>query len=109
MGEYKVDWNADEIIVDGHKCKRLEEGVYAVQDEYMVDAYDWEMDKRNSGLRAFALYNGEDALQKIMIICKPIHICVVRGNQCMPKDKVNIALFCAYSEVDVDPIVCSML
>lgn len=100
MSEYKVDWNADEIIVDGHRCKRVEEGVYEVQDEYMVDTYEWKMDKRNTGLRAFAIYNGENALQEVLFICKPVGDCIINGSRRMPKDKTKISLFCVYSDED---------
>lgn len=77
MGEYKINWNEDEIVVDGHRCKRVEEGVYEVQDKYMIFEEEWIDGPRNKDLHILAIYNGDSKLQEVRYVCPEIHRYIV--------------------------------
>ncbi len=49
MKDYIV-YGMDELIIDGHRCKKLDQGVYETCDSYIVTKDIWENDKRNKGL-----------------------------------------------------------
>lgn len=102
MGEYKVDWNADEIIVDGHKCKKVEEGVYEVQDVYQIYDEDWMMDKCNAGLHIFALSNRSNKLREVKYVCPELHKYIIAAAKRMPKNVGHSSVFCMYTEEDHD-------
>lgn len=45
-----IIYNPDELIIDGHRCRKLDEGVYETCDLYIVTRDIWEHDERNRGL-----------------------------------------------------------
>lgn len=49
MTDYIV-YGMDELFIDGHRCKKLDKGVYETCDAYIVTRNIWENDKRNRGL-----------------------------------------------------------
>ena len=49
MKDYIV-YGMDELMIDGHRCKKLDQGVYETCDSYIVSKDIWENDKRNKGL-----------------------------------------------------------
>lgn len=49
MTDYIV-YGMDELIIDGHRCKKLDQGIYETCDSYIVTKNIWENDKRNKGL-----------------------------------------------------------
>lgn len=49
MEDYIV-YGMDELIIDGHRCKKLDDGVYESCGAYIVTRDIWENDKRNKGL-----------------------------------------------------------
>lgn len=49
MIDYIV-YEKDELIIDGHRCKKLDNGVYESCDAYIVTRENWENDERNKGL-----------------------------------------------------------
>ena len=49
MTDYIV-YGMDELRIDGHRCKKLGQGIYETCDSYIVTKNTWENDKRNKGL-----------------------------------------------------------
>ncbi|MDE6530647.1 MAG: hypothetical protein K2K96_07715 [Lachnospiraceae bacterium] len=49
MKDYIV-YGINELIIDGHRCKKLDQGIYETCDSYIVTKDIWENDKRNKGL-----------------------------------------------------------
>lgn len=49
MSDY-IMYKEDELIIDGHRCKKLDRGLYETCDTYLVTKDIWEKDKRNQGL-----------------------------------------------------------
>lgn len=49
MTDYIV-YGMDELFIDGHRCRKLDTGVYETCDAYIVTRDIWENDKRNRGL-----------------------------------------------------------
>lgn len=58
MHDYIV-YRKDELIIDGHKCKKLDEGVYESYDTYIVTKSIWEKDERNRGLVLITIRENE--------------------------------------------------
>lgn len=58
MHDYIV-YREDELIIDGHKCKKLDEGVYESYDTYIVTKGIWEKDERNKGLVLITIRENE--------------------------------------------------
>lgn len=107
MSEYKVDWDADEIIVAGHKCKKVEEGVYEVQDKYMVYEEEWMADPNNKNLHMIALYNGDGQLQEVKYICPELHKYVIAADKRIPKGVMHTSVFCDYT--GEDEVLCNAI
>lgn len=49
MVDYII-YRTDELIIDGHRCKKLNNGIYETCDSYIVTKSIWENDERNKGL-----------------------------------------------------------
>lgn len=49
MKDY-IAYGMDELMIDGHRCKKLDQGLYGTCDSYIVSKDIWENDKRNKGL-----------------------------------------------------------
>ena len=58
VGDYIV-YSADELTIDGHRCKKLDEGVYETCDSYIVAKNVWEKDERNRGLVLITIRENE--------------------------------------------------
>lgn len=107
MGEYKVNWDSNEIVVDGHRCVQEQPGIYRVQDKYLVNDDDWERDKRNVGLRAIALFNGDGMQQEVVYVCRPIPYVVIQAAKLMPRDRPHVTMYCMYPP-DNEPEVLNL-
>lgn len=100
MGEYEIDWNADEMIVDGHKCKKVEDGVYEVEDKYCVDPAKWMFDVRNAGLHAVCLQHRACEKRIIKYVCCEEHKIIEAAMNHIPKDKAIQEMFCYHTGMD---------
>lgn len=58
MKEYIV-YGIDELFIDGHRCIKLDEGIYETCDSYIVTKNIWEKDKRNKGLVLITIRENE--------------------------------------------------
>ena len=58
MGDYIV-YGTDELYIDGHRCKKLDHGIYETCDAYIVTKDIWENDKRNKGLVLITIRENE--------------------------------------------------
>ncbi len=58
MDNYIV-YGTDELIIDGHRCKKLDEGVYEPRGAYIVTRDAWENDKRNKGFVLITIRENE--------------------------------------------------
>lgn len=58
MNDYIV-YGVDELVIDGHRCKKLDTGVYEPCDLYIVTKDVWEKDERNRGLVLITIRENE--------------------------------------------------
>ena len=58
MVDYII-YGMGELIIDGHRCKKLDDGVYETCDSYIVTREIWENDKRNKGLVLITIRENE--------------------------------------------------
>lgn len=49
MNDYIV-YREEELVIDGHRCRKLDTGIYETCDAYIVEKDIWKKDKRNKGL-----------------------------------------------------------
>ncbi|MCM1495537.1 MAG: hypothetical protein NC089_07025 [Bacteroides sp.] len=49
MNDYIV-YREEELVIDGHRCRKLDTGIYETCDAYIVTKDIWKKDKRNKGL-----------------------------------------------------------
>ncbi len=63
--ENYVIYGEDELIIDGHRCKKLDEGLYEACDTYLVVKDVWMHDERNKGLALVTIR--EDDIQDRVI------------------------------------------
>lgn len=54
-----IVYEEDKLIIDGHICKKLDEGVYESYDAYIVTRDIWEKDVRNRGLVLITIRENE--------------------------------------------------
>ena len=69
MNDYIV-YRADELTIDGHRCKKLDEGVYETCDSYIVTKDVWEKDERNRGLVLITIRENEIEDRVVYIVTK---------------------------------------
>ena len=58
MSDYIV-YGDEELIIDGHRCKKIDEGLYETCDLYFVIKDVWEKDIRNRGLVLITIRENE--------------------------------------------------
>lgn len=69
MNDYIV-YREDELFIDGHRCKKLDAGLYETCDSYIVTRDIWEKDKRNRGLVLITIRENVMEDQVIYVVTK---------------------------------------
>lgn len=67
MDQY-IFFGVDELTIDGHRCKKLDEGIYETCDRYIVTRGIWEADKRNRGLVLITIRENEMEDQVVYVV-----------------------------------------
>ena len=58
MSDYIV-YGTDELWIDGHRCRKIDSGVYEPCDSYLVTKTIWENDIRNRGIVLITIRENE--------------------------------------------------
>ena len=58
MNNYIV-YKENELFIDGHRCTKLDEGLYETCDSYIVTKDVWEKDERNRELALITIRENE--------------------------------------------------
>lgn len=64
MSDYIV-YGTDELMIDGHRCRKIAEGVYEPCGSYIVTKDVWERDERNKGIVLITIR--ENAMEEYVV------------------------------------------